>query len=144
MDAAPGKLTGRLRPVARDEAVDDVAQVVDSWFEAAYLGDYPRDDFSAAWPGFSKGLAAQARREAALMSNAEQGAGLESVRATTRKVRVDLLSVKGRPVGATARFRLVLDSTGADGAGTETISGRLSLTPTRTGWQVFEYKVARR
>ncbi|MFS3129939.1 hypothetical protein ACLM5J_16185 [Nocardioides sp. Bht2] len=139
IDVAPGKLTGRIGRAARDAAVADVAQVVDGWFEAAYLGEYPRSDFSDAWPGFTRRLAGQARRESAVTSNAVRGAELTSVRATVRKVRVDLLSAKGRAVGATARFRLVLET-----PGTETITGRLSLSPVRGGWQVFEYQVVRR
>lgn len=150
MDAAVGHLTGRLKPTVRDAVVTEVAGAVDAWFEAAYLGEYPRTDFTAVWPGFSKGLALRARKDAALTSNAGIGAEVDAVRATVRKVRVDLLAVKGKPVGATARFRLVLgtEPTGAgegdaDAVGTSTVTGRLSLTPAGSGWQVFEYRVAR-
>lgn len=159
LDAAAGRVTGRMKAASRDETVAEVAGVVDAWFEAAYLGGAPGVDAATAWPGFTRRLAVQARKDAGLTSSA----GLASATATVRKVRVDLLAVKGRAVGATARFRLVLDTTsddegtgaeqtdpeqtetGAppDGTGRSVLSGRVSLTPAGSGWRIFEYRVAR-
>ncbi|CAM3474307.1 hypothetical protein NODU109028_18755 [Nocardioides dubius] len=167
LDAAAGRVTGRMKAASRDETAAEVAAVVDAWFEAAYLGEEPGADAATAWPGFTRRLAVQARKDAGLTSNA----GLASATATVRKVRVDLLAVKGRAVGATARFRLVLDTTSGDdagsgaagpadpeqtdtgapadtgapgdGTGRSVLTGRVSLTPAGSGWRIFEYRVAR-
>ena len=53
-----GEVAGKLaKGPARDVAAD-VAEVVDRWLDAAYVGgDYPRSDFGDAFPGFTKGAA---------------------------------------------------------------------------------------
>ncbi len=135
-----GRVTGKLGRGEADRAAADVAAVVDAWHEAAYLGDYPRDDFE--WPGFRPGLAKQARRDRDLTSNARLGDRIDGVQPRVRNVTVDLLAVRGKAVGATARFRLVLDTTG-QAARTVVVRGRLALVPVKAGWQVFEYDVAR-
>lgn len=139
-DAAPGQVTGKLPRAAREAATTEVAGVVDAWFEAAYLGEYPRSEF--AYPGFTKRLAARAGKDAALTSNAAIGEQITSATATHRKVRVDLFAARGEVVGATARFRLTFAVDG-DQTGTATVRGRLTLTPTKSGWSVFEYQVSR-
>src|SRR3954469_23354682 len=41
---------------ARQRLEQRVGKVVDGWIDAAYVGgDYPRHDFSQAFPGFTKG-----------------------------------------------------------------------------------------
>lgn len=135
-----GRVTGRLPRKVADQATADVAAVVEAWHEAAYLGDYPRTEFD--WPGFRGDLAEQARRDRALTSNARLGERIEGVTPRVRNITVDLLGDGGRPVGATARFRLIFDTSGR-WTGTVRLKGRLSLVPDGKGWQVFEYDVAR-
>ncbi len=82
-----GKVSGRLKPKAAEKVVAQVAPVVDGWFEAAYLsGDYPRKDFAQAFPGFTKGAADDAKRDAALMTNKDIGGDIDSVSAQIKEV----------------------------------------------------------
>lgn len=147
-------VTGRLPQPARQRLADQVGAVVDGWFEAAYLGgDYPREDTAEAWadswPGFTKGAAREARRDAALMSNRSIGADIDDVQALRRVVKLDVLAVKGKAAGVTARVRLRFE-TASDGEAGPTVAvvGRLYLSPahpnaTDPGWQVFGYDMTK-
>jgi hypothetical protein len=69
-EATMGKVTGQLPPEKRSKVRQQVAHAVDAWFDAAYVGgDYPRNDFADAWPGFTSGAQAEAQGDKALMSN---------------------------------------------------------------------------
>ena len=139
---AIGTVSGRLAKKERARLRRQVGAAVDRWIDAAYVGgDYPRTDFSRAFRGFSKDAAALAQRDRRLMSNAAVGERVESVTATARKLTIDVLAARGRAVGATGRFVLVLDLTG-EVQRTDRIAGRLFLSPPG-GWQVFGYDVKR-
>jgi hypothetical protein len=98
-----GQLAGKLPKAKRVALVGDVQEVVDGWIDAAYLaGDYPRDDFSDSWPGFTAGARAQAARDGDLMSNRDIGAAIDGVEPEKRQVVLDVLSVKQKPAGVTA------------------------------------------
>ena len=127
-----GKVTGALPGKARDQLSDQIQQVVDGWYDAAYLGDGSDDE----WPGFTKGAQAEARRDQDLMSG---GRGLE---ATQRRLKIDVLAVKKKPVGVTAHVRLKLVSADSGDQGAR-IAGRLYLTPTKQGWQIFGYDMTK-
>lgn len=140
-----GKVVGRLPQAARDNLADEVGQVVDGWFDAAYLGgDYPRQaaDFGDAWPGFTAGAAAEAKRDGDLMSNRDIAAEVDGVEATRKAVRFDVLAVRKKAAGVTAHVRLRFTTTG-DLEKTVTVAGRLYLTRTKQGWQVFGYDVTK-
>ncbi len=138
-----GKITGRLRPAAAETFAVEVGVVVDGWLDAAYVGgDYPRAEFTDAFPGFTEGAAAEAGKDRQLMSNADIGARIESAVATRRVVVVDVLAAKRKPRAATARFRLVFDTTG-ELEKQVSVSGRLMLTRHESGWQIFAYDVAK-
>ena len=145
--ATIGKVTGKLPKERQQSLRKAVRDVVDEWFEAAYVGgDYPRNDFHDAFPGFSVGARAQARGDRRLMSNAEAGKRFESVRATRKRVRIDVLAVRRRPVGVTARFVLdfkVASKVAGKGVRKTEVRGRLFLTHTDHGWRVFGYDVTR-
>lgn len=141
--ASIGKVTGKLSKNQRQYLRESVRDLVDKWFEAAYVGgDYPRNDFRDAFPGFTVGARAQARGDRSLMSNAASGKSLESVRATRKRVRIDVLSVRRKPVGITARFVLDFKAAGKVVRKIE-VKGRLFLTNTDNGWRVFGYDVTR-
>ena len=54
--ATLGKVTGKLPKAKRSKVRKQVARAVDGWIDAAYVGgDYPRNDFATAWPGFTTG-----------------------------------------------------------------------------------------
>jgi hypothetical protein len=138
------EVTGRLDPKRRPMLKKKVAQVVDRWLDAAYVdGAYPRGSFADAFPGFTRGAAADARHDRALMSNAAIGKRIDGVRAHNRRLRIDVLAVKRRAVGVTARFVLDFETTGQV-ARSERVKGLLYMTwHQERGWQVFGYDVTR-
>jgi hypothetical protein len=136
-----GRMAGRLPQAKRQALALDLRAVVDGWMDAAYLGgDYPRTDFSHSWPGFTAGAQAQARRDGDLMSNRDIGASIDGVEAEKRDVALDVLTVKERPVGVTARVALRFSTTGSTPQVVR-VAGRLYLTRGEQGWQVFGYDV---
>lgn len=139
-----GVVSGKLQPPRRKALASRVGKIVDAWFDAAYLdGDYPRTSFADAFPGFTRGAAALARRDRDLLTNAAIGSRIDGVVAVRKSVRVDLLSPGRHPAGATARFRLEFLTSG-DLERRVVVNGRLMLAPTRGGvWKVFAYDVAR-
>ena len=67
-----------------------ITSVVDDWLDAAYVaGKYPRSDFTAAFPHFTRGATQRARNDDDLMSNATIGARIDSVRAMNRQLKID-------------------------------------------------------
>jgi hypothetical protein len=138
-----GRVSGRLPKQAREHLRKVTGDVVDAWFEAAYLGgDYPRRNFRTAFPGFTPGARSEARHDFALMSNAGIGSRVDDVVATRKRVRVDALAAHHRAAGATARFVLVFKTTGQARRKLE-VRGRLMLTRTARGWRIFGYDVTK-
>ncbi len=144
IQAGVGEVSGRLKADAASAAVNEIAPVVDGWFEAAYVGgEFPRADFADAFPGFTEGGARDAEQDAGLMTNREIGADVDSVTADLKKVDVDLLAADRKAAGATARFTLVFTTTGTY-AKEVTVKGQLFLTPdAQDAWRVFGYDVTR-
>jgi hypothetical protein len=141
--ATLGKVTGKLPKGKRSKVRKQVGRAVDAWFEAAYVGgDYPRNDFAASWPGFTTGAKSDARSDKALMSNQDIGSQISSVEPTARKVTVDVVAVRGRAVGTTARVVLKFRTDG-DVQRQVQVRGRLFLTPTPEGWRIFGYDVTK-
>ncbi|SDO31194.1 hypothetical protein SAMN05192576_3811 [Nocardioides szechwanensis] len=137
-----GEVVGDLDKQKKARLKTKVAEVVDAWIDAAYLGDFPRTDFSDAFPGFTKGAAADATTDAALMTNKRFAADLEQVVATRREVVVDALAVRKHAVAATARFVLAMTLDGGVHR-RERVRGRLFLTYDDGAWRVFGYDVNR-
>ncbi|WP_167736177.1 hypothetical protein [Nocardioides sp. 503] len=137
-----GRVTGRLGRPERERLRSTIAGVVDAWIDAAYLGDFPRTDFTGAFPGFTKGAAADARADGRSMSNERVGARVDDVVAVRREVVVDALATRKRAVAVTARFVLAMDLEG-DVQRTDRVRGRLFLTRSDGAWKVFGYDVDR-
>lgn len=138
-----GEIAGKLPAKRRASLKGQVADVVDGWLDRAYVaGDYPRTSFDDAFRGFTKDAAALAEKQRDLLTNAGIGNRIEGVTATRRVVVLDVLAVKGRPKGVTARVRLVFKTTG-DVQRTEQVLARLALTPAAKGWRVFAFDVRR-
>jgi hypothetical protein len=137
-----GAVEGRLPRARRDALAGEVQAVVDEWIDAAYLGDYPRTDFSAAWAGFTPGARKQAEQDAALMSNSDIGGEIDGVEAESRRVRLDVLAVRQRAAGVTAHVVLRFGTTGAVEKDVR-VRGRLYLTKGEDGWQVFGYDMGK-
>ncbi|WP_205471015.1 hypothetical protein [Nocardioides sp. SYSU D00038] len=137
-----GKVSGRLRPAGRQPLKDQLTALVDRWWDAAYLGAYPRTDFEQAFPGFTSGARREARRQQDLMTNAATGAELQGVTPTKRELRLDVLALDGRPVGVTAVFVLRYDTAGATERN-ERVAGSLFLTKERGRWRIFGFDVTK-
>lgn len=138
-----GQVTGRLDRATRQQLATRVQAVVEGWTEAAYLGgDYPRRAFADAWPGFTRGAQEQARHDRALMSNQDIGDRIDGVKLRRSLLAIDVLAVKGHPVGVTARVRFGFRTTG-DLERTVRVTGRLFLTRTDGQWKVFGYDVTK-
>jgi hypothetical protein len=142
--ATIGKVTGRLGHGRREHLKKKVAGVVDRWLDAAYVsGDYPRSGFPDAFPGFTKGAEADARKDLGLMSNAVIGNKVDKVEARNRRLRIDVLAVRRKAVGVTARFVLDFDMKGKL-TRSERVKGQLYMTWHHDrGWKVFGYHVSR-
>lgn len=141
--ATLGKVAGQLGKKQRRETRQSVTKAVDRWLDAAYVtGDYPRQGFDGAFPGFTQRAASLARQQRGAMSNATIGDRVDGVEVKQRKVAVDVLAPGGKPAGATARVLLVMRFSG-DLERTDRVRGRLLLTPSSKGWKVFGFDVRR-
>ncbi|MCD4526180.1 hypothetical protein [Nocardioides sp. cx-173] len=137
-----GEVVGRLDRPQQARLKATITEVVDAWIDAAYLGDFPRTDFADAFPGFTKGAAADARQDAALMSNQQVAPRVESVTPFRRELEIDALAVKRRPTAVTARFVLAMRLEG-ELKRADRVRGRLFLTWRDGAWKVFGYDVTR-
>lgn len=150
--AAPGlKVTGvhvtggPLSQPARTRLTRQAAATVERWFRAAYVdGDYPRParTFRAAFPGFTAGAAAAARKNLALMTNAGIATRIDTVKAGRQVMRLDVLAHKGHPVGVTARVWLVYGTSGPL-VSRQVVRGQLNLAWQKGGWRVFAFDITR-
>lgn len=139
-----GEVSGRLPKQKRNAISADVGKVVTDWIEAAYFDGAPQVSLGDAFPGFTKGAAALARRDRWLMSNATLGGNVEEVVPVGKvRVAVDMLAVKGRVAGATGRFKVVFDTV-AERTKRVTVRGRVALSRNQKGnWQIFAYDAGR-
>ncbi|RYC14732.1 hypothetical protein [Nocardioides zhouii] len=137
------RVHGRL-PDARRKAVRrQVGQVVDRWWDAAFLGGtYPRSSFPSAFPGFTAGAEQRAKADKALLTNQTRGPHVDSVTARHKSVSLDILATGKQARTVTAAFVLRFESSG-DKAGTTTVRGRLFLVHKRGAWRIFGYDVAK-
>jgi hypothetical protein len=132
-----GAIAGRVPKAQRQTLLDDVTAIAEDYTDWAYLGgDYPRTDWEFPVPNFSERASRRLQRDLTLATNAEIGSSIESVTPVSRKVRVDVLSPKGEPAAATARFAVVFTTSGDAGEQEVTAKGRLLLVPDGSGWQV--------
>lgn len=133
-------ISGRLDHDARHELKTGVSEVVDAWFQGAFLGDFPRPDYAPAFDGFTRGARADALEALDLMSNKEIEDRIESARPGNRRVRLEVLAPQGEPQGVTAHF--VLDYfTDGELEDHRRVRGSLYLTPQEGEWRIFGYDV---
>lgn len=146
VDAALGRLVGRLSKKDRARVTQSLTAPVVSWIDAAFLReDYPTTEFPGAFAAFSAGAREQAGRDSRITTNRLLGKTAEEVVPRRQRVRFDVLSPRGRAVAATARVSLVFLVVGPDEATDEvSIEGRLRLARDKRGdWQIFAYDLAR-
>lgn len=138
-----GRVVGRLAPEQRRRLPEVITEVVQGWFNAAYVGgEWPRTDFKDAYPGFTRRAADEARKDRTLMSNDGIGARIDEVTPTRSRVWLDVLAVRRAAVGVTARFELQFRTEG-ELTREVTVRGRLLLNRQDGQWRVFAYDVAR-
>jgi hypothetical protein len=117
-----------------------VTAVIDPWFDGAFLGEFPREDYSDAFAGFTKGAAADAEGDLDILSNQAIADQIDSATATKRRVRADVFAFDGHPRGVTAHF--VLDfTTSGDLEASMRVRGDLYLAKDRGEWKIFGYDV---
>jgi len=120
---------------------EGVNAAIDPWFDGAFLGDFPRSDWSAAFAGFTKDTAADAEgRDLDLLTNAAIAGQIDSATATRRRVRLNVFSYRGHPRGATAHFVLDFTTKGALAESMQ-LRGDLYLAKDKGVWKVFGYDV---
>lgn len=127
------EITGRLPARERRAVLKSVTEVVDGWWDAAYLSD-AKDPF----PGFTPGAAKLARKDAGVMTRAVVGGDGEVV-ATRRRVTLDVLAARKRAVGVTAGVLLVLET--PDDERRYVVRGTVELERDKADWKIFGYRI---
>lgn len=123
-----------------EEAVGDV---LSTYVDGGFLGDYPRRDFVRAFDGFAPGLAQDAAGDIDVLT-ASTFEEASDVRATKLVARVSF-AVTGRTVvGASAHVNFQFEATTASGAVPLSLTGRLVLLYEHDTWTVFTYDVRSR
>ena len=127
---------------ARNEVQRQIGDVLSAYVVAAFLGDYPRDDFVDSLSVFTSGAAADAARDLDLLTAARYG-DAEAVTAEQLRARVSVFAADAKAAGASAdvRFRFAVDD--GDSARTFRMVGRVSLVSEGDDWRIFAYDVSR-
>jgi hypothetical protein len=130
-----------LDAVHRARVKAAVTALIDPWFDGAFLGDFPRSNWSSAFSGFTQGAAADAQhRDLDLLTNAGIADQIDSATATRRRVRLNVFAFQGHPRGVTAHF--VLDfTTKGDVEEALRVRGDLYLAKDKGEWKIFGYDV---
>ena len=130
----------QLDAVHRERLKTNLASVLDPFFDEAYLGEFPREDYSAAYASFTRDAAQDAERDLDVLSSAPWADQIEGAVATKRRVRVDVFAVDGHPRGVTAHFVLEFDTEGELEQSVR-VRGDLYLTKVKNEWKIFGYDV---
>jgi hypothetical protein len=127
---------------ARNEVQRQVGDVLSTYVVAAFLGDYPRDDFVDSLSVFTSGAADNAARDLDLLTARRYG-DAEGVRAEQLRARVSVFAADDEAAGASAdvRFRFTVDD--GDQSRTFRMVGRVSLVREVDDWRIFAYDVSR-
>ena len=124
----------------RARVKDGVTAVIDPWLEGAFLGDFPREGYTPAFVGFSKGAAEDAERDLDLLSNQSIADQIDTATATKRRVRLDVFAPEGRARGVTAHFVLEFTTAG-DLEESLRVRGDLYLAKELGEWKIFGYDI---
>jgi hypothetical protein len=131
----------QLDAVHRARLKAAVTAVIDPWFDRAFLGDFPRSNWSKAFSGFTKDAATDAEhRDLDLLTNAAISDQIDSAAATRRRVRLNVFAVKGHPHGVTAHFVLEFTTKGQLAEAMK-VRGDLYLVKSQGEWKIFGYDV---
>ncbi|QBX54280.1 hypothetical protein EXE58_01535 [Nocardioides seonyuensis] len=131
-----------LDEAARTEIEGSIGDVLSGYVVAAFLGDFPREEFVQSFESFTSGAARSAARDIAQLT-AAGAQDATSVRATRLDARISVLSQDQAALGATAAVSLAFEATMPDGATRPlTLKGRFLLEEDDGDWSVFGYDVA--
>lgn len=131
-----------LDEAARTEIEGSIGDVLSGYVVAAFLGDFPREEFVQSFESFTSGAARSAARDIAQLT-AAGAQDATSVRATKLDARISVLSQDQAALGATAAVSLAFEATMPDGAIRPlTLQGRFLLEEDDGDWSVFGYDVA--
>jgi hypothetical protein len=132
-----------LTASARDELQGQVGDVLTAYVVAAFLGDYPRDDFVGSLESFTSGAAEKAAGDLDLLT-ASRYSEAEQVVARRLEARLNVFAAGDEPAGASARVRFRFAALQQEGEPRVfSMSGRLGLVPEGEGWRIFAYQVRR-
>ncbi len=139
------RVHGTMSQHARTALAHVAGRAISTYFHNAFLGHYPRSDFSDAFASFSTGAAQKARHDRDLLTNAGLGHDTVAVVPKRQSAYLSVLAPGRVPAGITADIDLVLL---VDHAHTPdqavTVKGRLLLTRRSSGgWQIFGYDLSR-
>ena len=155
--AAPSRLTqpnaplevtivaGRIAKGERSKVRTRVSRPIARWINGAFLtGDYPRENFPAAFVSWTPQAAKQARADRTFTTNSALAPDLTSVVADRQRAGVYVFARHGRTGGATAKVLLRLTAEKTDGSLVRSwIRGNLYLTRTGPHWRIFGYDLTR-
>lgn len=136
-----GQVVGRVSAENQGRVRRQVARSVLHWIDKAYLSSR-RTDSRKAFASFTRVARHRALRARPVTSNNGFRTGLSHITPTRLTITTDLLGVRGRAVGATAHVTLHYKVT-AHHRRHVSVGGRLSLTHSPRGWQVFAYDIHR-
>lgn len=137
-----GTVAGKIPPKYRTYVLRSLAAPVNQWLDAAYIhGPFPATRYPNAFASFTPRAAKQAGH-AREMTLGKLGKRITGVVVKKRKITIDVVTARLKPIGATARFRLWLVTEGGRKSGVA-VRGSVYLMPDRGGWRIFGYDVKR-
>ncbi|MBD3926689.1 hypothetical protein IEZ26_18870 [Nocardioides cavernae] len=132
----------RLDEQTRTEVEGAVGDVLSDYVVAAFLGEFPRQEFVQAFEPFTSVAARKATRDIDLLT-AATARDATAVRATDLDARLSFLTQAGEVLGGTAKVHFAFDATMEDGTTRPlALDGRFMLVPDDDGtWSIFGYDV---
>jgi hypothetical protein len=132
----------RLDEQTRTEVEGAVGDVLSDYVLAAFLGEFPRQEFVQAFEPFTSVAARKATRDIDLLT-AATARDATDVRATDLDAKLSFLSQEGEVHGGTAKVHFAFDATMEDATTRPLVlDGRLMLQANDDGtWSIFGYDV---
>jgi hypothetical protein len=132
----------RLDQQARTEVEGAVGDVLSDYVVAAFLGDFPRQEFVQSFESFTSGAALDAAGDIDMLT-AATARDATAVRATDLDAKLSFLTQAGEVHGGTAAVHFAFDATMEDGTTRPlALDGRFMLQADDDGtWSIFGYDV---
>lgn len=132
----------RLDEQTRSEVEGAVGDVLSDYVVAAFLGDFPRQEFVQAFEPFTSVAARKATRHIDLLT-AATARDATAVRATALDSDLSFLTQAGEVLGGTAAVHFAFEATMEDGTTRPLVlDGRFMLEADDDGtWSIFGYDV---